>query len=196
MTELTKKPRTRLPGRLCKEGTRLLHAQCWAWGRDIKHPDGNLLLRYGLERLRPPAGVSGCSQYTVLLPGDLTIRLWGFGVYVGHEQGIYMNRYEFLPRVAVLADAWTPDQLARGQRTMDASLLSRLLGWMFSYEMWVEETQGRAYRRSVLLSLSSEPAGSLDLTVEWLGLKETIESTFLKAEAAPSAMQQPCADRR
>ena len=150
-------------------------------GRDIKHPDGNLLLQYGFERLRPPAGVSGCSQYT-LRTGEVTIRLWGFGVYIGREQGIYLNRYEFLPRLASLADAWTPAALARGPRALELPLLAAFLEWVCRYETWVEEQKGQAYRRSVLLGLGLRSAAAVDLAVDWLGLQEAVIVAVQSAE--------------
>jgi hypothetical protein len=167
---------------LCRKGRKLLHAQCWAWGRDVRHAEGNLLLRYGFERLRHSEEVSGSSQYTTRWEG-LTVRLWGFGIYIGREQGIYMNRFEFQPRTAVLADAWAPEQLSPGARSHDIALLLAFLRWVCSYEQWIDQTQGRAYRKSVLAQFGKLPE-SPHLASEWLRLEAVIASSVRGAESA------------
>ncbi len=66
------------------------------------------------------------------------MRLWAFGIYVGHEQGMYLNRYEFVPRRAMLTDTWTPTRLERRPRSVDRELLSCFLDWVCEYEEWVK----------------------------------------------------------
>lgn len=173
-----------LPAWLSKRGSSLLHAQCWAWGQDIRHHEGNLLLRYGFERLRPPNHLSGCSQYTCTREG-VTIRLWGFGVYIGQTQGMYLNRFEFMPRHAKRADAWTPAQVGHGPRLRDPELLLTFLRWICDFESWVEETVGRRYRQAVLLSFAKHSEGALDLVVEWLRLKQAVQDFYSAETAAP-----------
>ena len=169
----------RFTSHICREGSRLLHAQCWAWGRDIIRTEGNLLLLHGFERLRPPDKVAGCSQYSLSIERSLTIRLWGFGVYIGQAEGIYLSRYGFLPRRALLTDAWRPDPLARGKRCFDLPLMAAFTEWACHYEMWVEQRLGRDYRRSIFLGWNENTAEPLDLAVEWLRLRETIDREVL-----------------
>ena len=42
----------RVPPSVIREGKLLLDQQCWCWGQDIRHPDGNLLLTHGFVRER------------------------------------------------------------------------------------------------------------------------------------------------
>ena len=97
---------TQLPSSLQKRGKVLLNQQCWLWGQDVRRPEGNLLLERGFERLRPPEEAGGATQYTLFLTNDLRVRLWGFGMYFGGVQGVYVNRYEFVPRSASFAYEW------------------------------------------------------------------------------------------
>ena len=93
-----------------RRGRKLLHQQCWMWGKDISCPEGNLLRTYGFERLRSPEGKDVSSQYTITLPdaawrsgraagrpatpespgmpaarGESAriVRLWGYGLFFG-----------------------------------------------------------------------------------------------------------------
>ena len=47
----------------------LLDQQLWCMGRDGLHPEGSALLRYGVERVRPPGDETGSSAYVLSLPG-------------------------------------------------------------------------------------------------------------------------------
>ena len=42
----------RVPPKSIREGKLLLDQQCWCWGQDIRHPEGNLLLKHGFVRER------------------------------------------------------------------------------------------------------------------------------------------------
>lgn len=66
-------PTAYLPGRIQRRGQHLLSQQCWLWGRDIKRTDGNLLMTFGFERLRPPEGISGSTQYILHISSDLRV---------------------------------------------------------------------------------------------------------------------------
>lgn len=96
--------RPRLSTSIRRSGCALLYQQCWLWRQDIKRAEGNLLLQYGFQRLRPAPGQSGSSQYALQLGDALQVRLWGFGMYFGCEQGIFLNRFECIPCRAELSD--------------------------------------------------------------------------------------------
>ena len=72
-----------ISGRRRRTGQKLLHRQCWNWGRDIVRPEGNLLLDAGFRRRRPPEGETGSSCYTLALPNGGCLMLWGFGLLYG-----------------------------------------------------------------------------------------------------------------
>jgi hypothetical protein len=139
-----------LSSTIARRGKALLNQQCWLWGQDIKRIEGNLLLVHGFERLRPPDGLSGSSQYTLSLPGNLNVRLWGFGIYFGAESGIFLNRFEFIPREARMADLWQAREMTGLPRARNLSLLVQILRWIGAYEAWVLRTLGVEYRKSCL----------------------------------------------
>ncbi len=129
----------------------------WFFGRDIQHPEGNLLLRFGFARERPPAGVSGTSRYTLATPvGSLT--LWGWGAHWCDDQplALLMRRHGPGPRLvsaaAPLDHVWAHTALTGTRAAVGAewarvgALLAAFAGWVHTYERWVRETCGESWR--------------------------------------------------
>jgi hypothetical protein len=159
-----------------RRGKALLHQQCWLWGQDIKRAEGNLLLLHGFARLRPPDGLSGSSQYTRSLPGNLSVRLWGFGIYFGSESGIFLNRFEFIPREARMTDLWQAREMTGLPRAKSLSLLMQMLRWIGDYEDWVLRTLGSEYRKFCLHSWEGSSLSRPELIPEaWRELALLIE---------------------
>ena len=155
-------PRQYLSNAIARRGKALLHQQCWLWGQDIKCVEGNLLLVHGFERLRPPNGLSGSSQYTLSLQGNQSVRLWGFGIYFGAESGIFLNRFEFIPREARMADLWQAREMTGLPRAKSLTLLTQILRWIGDYEAWVLRTLGSEYRKSCLCGFQGGNATRAD----------------------------------
>lgn len=65
----------RYPPKIRLLGEKLMHHQCWFFGRDILYADGNLLIRYGFERF----GVPGLKE--LLLKKNVTARFFRQIVY-------------------------------------------------------------------------------------------------------------------
>ncbi len=146
-----------------KLGSRLLNQQLWLWGRDVPAQGENLLLRYGFLRHGIPQGRMGCSCYSLSTRNGGSIGLWGFGIFFGKPEfgGIYLRRYEFLPRRAKshrlekigwceqdLMEFQIPDGICEQESTF--TLLAECCGWIASYEEWVAKTLGTEYRREGL----------------------------------------------
>ena len=141
-------------------GRKLLTQQCWCWGQDIKCEAGNVLLQYGFERIRPPAGESGATTYSLKLLPNARVSLWGFGLFYGEEGqgGVFIGRFNFEARFCAHWDlprpVWAPPHLndfvrvpsTRGERERTRLLLSRAVLWMGRYESWVLATHGIEYR--------------------------------------------------
>lgn len=162
----------------------LLHQQCWCWGQDIRHPEGNLLLAHGFERVRPPAHVQGSTRYQLRLSARSTVTLWGFGLYYARcgRGGVYLNRYDCVPRfchqAGFLENVWTRDALplscstgcAYGHEPETVYLVVKATEWISRYEQWVLGQFGLSYRKDVLREWH-EPAVLPDsLPSEWLRL--------------------------
>ena len=86
---------------LISRAVKLLSQQVWCWGRDIERIEGNWLMEIGFERSEPTFRGDNCdSIYSLELSNGKRVILRGFGVFYGNDQkeGIYLPRYEFLPK--------------------------------------------------------------------------------------------------
>jgi hypothetical protein len=178
MKQSTRLPR--LPFEARKIGTALFDQQMWCWGQDIRRPEGNLLVAYGLTRQRPPETIKGSSAYAWSGPETQQLMLWGFGlayIQVG-VGGLFLKRFGFTPRlftsVDLLNPLWTLDQLPRtrfprtfaeGQQTQ--TLFVALLHWISRYEQWIQETCGCAYRQRCLSAWQKTICPAEAIAEEW-----------------------------
>lgn len=165
--------RVYIPARVQRRGCALLNQQCWLWGQDCRREEGNLLLAHGFERMRAADGSSASSQYTLLLCEGRYVRLWGFGMfYGGDSEGIYLNRFEFLPRVVrVEGDRWHGVGELRGVGVAgDTMLLQEAVRWMAGYERWVVGEYGVGYRRACLSGWKKRHVAPELLAAAWEGL--------------------------
>lgn len=145
---------------LASWGEDLLHHQCWAWGADVRYPEGNLLLRYGFERV-----VLGEARRYVLKRGGRLIVLWPFGLAFAKPSragalAIFVGRFSFEPKCITpssAANAWSSaclDDVASHSIDEPAALGVTLAAvrWIEAYERWVSRVAGRAYRDRTLLT--------------------------------------------
>ncbi|MEL6106572.1 MAG: hypothetical protein AAFU85_11060 [Planctomycetota bacterium] len=133
--------------------------QVWCWGRDVEHPNGNLLMQFGFERYRDSETIDRSTCYR-LDQDQLHVTLWGFGMFFGQRElgGLYLDRFGFCPSWAPieslsLAIHW-PDELppfsrprglAQWQRARQLWKSAQL--WIAEYESWATGIAGRVYRR-------------------------------------------------
>lgn len=148
-----------LPRPIRTFGGKLMEQQLWCWGRDIEYPDGNLLMRFGIERRRDPTPAKRSTCYR-LDRDDLHVCLWGFGMFFGRRDlgGLYLDRFEFCPKWAPveslsLSIHW-PDELpvfarprGRDQWQRARKLWKAMLIWIADYETSVRQGAGIEYRR-------------------------------------------------
>ena len=143
-----------------RKGQKLLHQQCWNWGRDILRPEGNLLIEAGYLNRRPPEGEPGSSCYTLALPNGDSLMLWGFGLlyWTPRKGGVYLNRYAFrpdwIPSETIRGPIWKPDMIPAAQAPpsprMPVDLTVAAIRRVADYEEWVLARCGLEYRRAVL----------------------------------------------
>lgn len=169
----------------------LLDQQMWCLGRDIRHPDGNALLRYGFQVWRPPANVVGSSAYTLALASGHQLTLWGFGLCFGHvaEGGlVYLGRFQFKPtwrpEVTLPCPVWDSTRLPRFQppRTEDdwtrvRILTAGALNALGVYEEWALATLGRDYRHDCIQSWPKPKTAPQRIAASWRSLARRIQQS-------------------
>jgi hypothetical protein len=169
--------------------SRLLNQQFWLFGYDVRRPDGNILLDFGFEKCRPPAGGSfTSSRYVRIMNDGLAIGLWGFGMYIseGGERGLFLTRSGLAMRVHTCADVlsanWNPldcDELRAPRNGADAILARSLLGrgacWVSSYEREVVDRYGLAYRQQALAAWKRVCCPAEDVGTEWSNVATVLQ---------------------
>ncbi len=158
------------------QAANLLNQQIWCWGRDIDHADGNLLVRFGFQRIEKPGGSEAASIYRLELSATARIVLRGFGVFCGADDlgGLFVRRYGFQPQRTPEADLFEPVWSAQDLPPLAKShpdgsskkLLLTLVDWVRQYEIWIADSVGLAYRHESLVPWDTKhgtviPAGSM-----------------------------------
>ena len=141
----------------------MLSQQIWSGGQDIRRKEGNLLVEFGFERVKPPADVEiQDSVYTLNLTENRSVILRGFGVYYRDNDlgAIFLPRYEFIPgyttNTTLEQPLWTYDELpelyfpTESEWDSYITMLADLVKWIRDYEHKVIEEQGIEYRISTL----------------------------------------------
>ena len=156
--------RCRSPAHLRRHLAATLDLTLWCLGCDVRHPDGNLLVRRGLVRLPPPHDTRpAATMYAACTAdgGEVSLAVWGFGLFVGSRtagRGLLVRRHadagaRLTRRPRLAAPAWRPDQLppadpVRGpdDGAAAAQLLATVASHLAEYERWVASCCGPAYR--------------------------------------------------
>lgn len=140
----------------------LLDQQIWCFGRDIECTAGNLLVRFGCNRIPPPANISAPSAYGMAVSTTANVLLRGFGVFYGDQRwgGLFLRRFSFLPRFTTVASLakppWQSSDLpslwpyCEQRFPQGRLLLIALIDWLRGYEAWIARDLGVAYRRATL----------------------------------------------
>ena len=146
-------PESRVRG-LIRDLTDGLAQQMYLWGCDVRHPDGNSLVRAGLQRIaRTETGSEGSSLYRVERGGGW-IELHGFCAgWCPHDPQatgvLYIRRCH---RIFLACGSMTPgryDMSRLRSGTADEILLAgeTFLRWWADYEKWVAVELGAACRK-------------------------------------------------
>ena len=155
-----------------KAGHELLDHQCWAFGRDILHKEGNLLIERGFVKVRCPEG--GLTQYELrhgLGDGD-HVFLWGFGAFFGSEkEGVFMTRSGFTPfRTQGRVELHSKDNFPFRDESFDMELLLKGLAWFAGYEDWITHRMCEQYRSDSLKEFPRLMLPPAELAARWRAL--------------------------
>jgi hypothetical protein len=163
----------------------LFDQQMWCWGQDVRRPEGNALLLYGLARDMPPAESRLGSVYHVSSERGSRLVLTGFGVFYGRAGlgSLYLARQRFSPcllRRAALPDpAWKvhavpphrPPQTERDHKRVRL-LMGQALSWMADYEEWVWREIGIEYRQTCVAGWFKQTLPAELMAAEWRKLAD------------------------
>ena len=137
---------------LLNDFTKALGQQLYFWGCDARHPRGNLLCEFGLER-RKEEGVKGSSCYSMPYKGDL-IELHGLCVGRYSKQNpsfLYTRQYK---RCWVYEDSNPPVPGSYNKELINTKSIERLeqasrgfLEWWLEYESWITTHTNATYRQ-------------------------------------------------
>jgi hypothetical protein len=157
MTDSSETPRTtgllvRLPADVVEDGARWLHQQCWLWGRDLRSPQGNLLVTHGPRRLgsRDVPGGGHRTRYGMTTVEGHHVVVWSGGYALGDGSGVLcFPRLRFQPVVlepGIAAPEDIPVVLAPPEASGPAPaghlalrLVALALDWLAEYEAHVAQ---------------------------------------------------------
>jgi hypothetical protein len=165
---------------LRRDAERLFDLSLWCLGRDVLCREGNLLLRRGLIRERPPEGQVGNSAYTASLPRGGVLKLWGFGLLCDEGDGaVFFARDGFTPRLVDAASARRPVFQAEGLGAMRAPLtfeerrstraaVVTVAEWLARHEEWVGAQVGLMWRGTCFAERrKAPPVRAEELAAAW-----------------------------
>ncbi len=181
-------PQTSIERRDRRFASVLLDQQLWCIGCDIRHPDGNLLVRYGFERVPAPDSAKDCTTYILRPQSESEFVLWGFGIFHGElgYGGIFLKRYTFTPKwtsadrlpEAVWSTARLPAmQWPKGelQHARTNYVLQRTVSWLADYEDWILQNAGIEHRQECLRRWPKRIVEAERVPQEWRRIATVIE---------------------
>ena len=139
-----------------RDAARAFYCQMYYWGRDVMHPGGNLLVRYGFEKI-PRTTKDGTSRYRLGWETGL-LELHGFcaGWYATEGPGICFDRkhdtwrrwdHPIPPEPAAMQAGHIRSISGPEDLTVVAGLSSKFSRWLIDYEIWAMEQWGSGARR-------------------------------------------------
>ncbi|MEW4490176.1 hypothetical protein AB1L42_18980 [Thalassoglobus sp. JC818] len=180
----------------------LFSQQVWCWGQDVLHPQGNVLVKMGFERIPPPPDRGDCSSvYSLAVNSSQRIVVRGFGLFWGDDDkgGLLLLRDRFEARYSNFSrlprPCWSRQDIpdtARPtfeQRPDCIGLLVDLIDWIRNYELMVLRDYGLEYRQRVLKTWKDGKRHVLpteEVAPAWQRCKRLIANQpdrFLPAEA-------------
>lgn len=162
------------------DAARGLAQQMVFWGHDVRHRDGNLLVRFGLER-SPSPGLTGTSCYAMAWEnGSLelhgAVASW---TAPSDEPGIVFCRDKCHIGLWLGARPPVPGREHGTEGTVDQrwQAFQPFLRWLVSYERWILENHGPEWRADCWRALKRLPKGKPwlppALALQWWELAAT-----------------------
>ncbi|MEC5127256.1 hypothetical protein VSU19_10885 [Verrucomicrobiales bacterium BCK34] len=152
---------------LLRDFTTLLGQQMYFWGRDVIHPNGNLLCENGFDR-RKSEDLEGTSCYRKSLEDNTFVELHGACaghyersegsgknfLYIRNRKRCFLHSGDEPPAPGIYA----PAMLHNGP-ALDLYFASlRFLDWWLEYENWIERETSTGWREAGYRAFASLPA--------------------------------------
>lgn len=150
------------PGLCLHDAARGLSQQMVYWGHDVRHPDGNSLVRFGMIR-SPSPGLSGTSCYAMPWENG-RIELHGA---VASWTPDSPGHGSIFCRDRARIDLWTGGQPpipgrqhgSGGTPQTRWSAFLPMLRWLIEYEAWIQQTHGPDWRAGCWRAIKRLPKG-------------------------------------
>lgn len=153
------------------------------WGHDVRHPDGNALLRFGMER-KPSPGLTGTSCYSAAWQGGRielhgAVASWTPGT---DAAGCVFSRN--CGRIAIWKGREAPipgredGEVGSADERWQAA--RPLMEWLVAYEEWVIEALGASWRSGCWAAVKQLPKGK-----RWLPPAEALRWWKLAVTSTP-----------
>jgi hypothetical protein len=170
------------------DAARGLAQQMVFWGHDVRHPDGNSLVRFGMAR-SPSTGLTGTSCYSMLWENG---RIELHGAVASWTPALPGNGCVF-SRDRARIDLWHGDHPPVPGREYGCggtveerwAAFQPFLRWLISYESWIARTHGPDWRGGCWRALKRLPKGK-----PWLPPELAIRWWELAATSAPPRPKQ------
>ena len=132
------------------------------WGRDVMHPDGNALVRFGFSR-NPSTGLQGTSCYAMPWEEGIIELHGAVASWVSHSDcpGCIFCRRRRTILVWNQNDAPIPGEEAGEAAPSEIrwKAFQPFLRWLIAYENWSHQTLGAGWRAANWKALRRLPAG-------------------------------------
>jgi hypothetical protein len=140
---------------LIRDLTDGLAQQMYLWGRDVRHPDGNALVRAGMQRIaRIESSGEGTSLYRLERNhGWIELHSFcaGWRPHDSTKNGmLYIRRCHriFLASGQMTPGRYDMSRLRSGTIEEMATVCNPFLRWWAEYEKWVAQELGKAWRKA------------------------------------------------
>lgn len=136
---------------LLRQASKGLAQQMILWGHDVKHPEGNALQRFGMER-RKSTGLTGTSCYSMEWEGGVVQLHGAVASWHSHDRtsprGCVYGRSS--KRIKLWNEMRAPipgvDHGTHYGEEMCWQAFQPLLRWLVAYETWVASALGAEWR--------------------------------------------------
>lgn len=132
------------------------------WGHDVRHPEGNALVRFGLNR-SPSPGLTGTSCYAMPWENGMLELHGAIASWTPPQGGIGCVFSRDLRRVSLWHNSLAPipgrEHGVTGTVEERGLAFQPFLRWLIGYEQWIHETHGETWRNGCWRALKRLPKG-------------------------------------